>query len=127
MRSRSYFLIIPPFRQTAKTDGDSQFGQLLRALHELDLLLHVARRRGLVVAVLVLRLVLGRRELLRVGQVVDGDGQEDVEQGVVAEEREDDEVEAVDHPGAVAALGLDPLVHDLVPVLAGQHLLQRDK
>ena len=70
----------------------------------------------------IFRLIFGRRQLLGVGQVVDGDGQEDVEQGVVAEQGQDDEVEGVDHSGSVPALGLDALVHDLVPVLAGQHL-----
>jgi len=65
-------------------------GSLVAAFHLLSLVL------GL--------LVLSGRQLLRVGQVVDGDGQEDVEQGVVAEEGEDDEVEGVDHSGAMAAL-----------------------
>ena len=49
-------------------------------------------------------------------------GQEHVEQCVVSEEREDDEVQRVDHPRSVPALGDDAVVHDLVPVLAGQDL-----
>ena len=71
---------------------------------------------------LVLSLIFGRSQLLRIGQIVDGDGQEDVEQGVVAEEREDDEVERVDVARSVASLGLYALIHDLVPVLARENL-----
>ena len=67
-------------------------------------------------------LVLRCSELLSVGEIVHSDGEEDVEEGVVAEEGEDDEVERVDHAVADATLGLDPVVHHLVPVLASQHL-----
>ena len=42
-------------------------------------------------------------------QRVDGDGQEDVEEGVVAEEGQEDEVQRVDEAGASTALGLDAL------------------
>ncbi len=75
--------------------------------HELNLFLHIS---GSLIATFQLLgivlglLVLGCCQLLRVGQVVDGDGQEDVEQGVVAEEGEDDEVKGVDHSGAMATL-----------------------
>ena len=39
-------------------------------------------------------LVLGSSELLCIGEVVDGDGEEHVEQGVVAKQGQHDEVEA---------------------------------
>ena len=58
-------------------------------------------------------LVLGRGQLLRVGEVVHGDGEEDVEEGVVPEEGEHDEVERVDHAVADAALRHDAVVHHL--------------
>ena len=67
-------------------------------------------------------LILRCSELLSVGEIVHSDGEEDVEEGVVAEEGEDDEVERVDHAVADAPLGHDPVVHHLVPVLARQHL-----
>ena len=75
----------------------------------------------------ILRLIFSGRQFLRVRQVVDGDGQEYVEQGVVAEECEDDEIEGVDHSGAMAALRLDALVHHLVPVFAGQNLFDKNR
>ncbi len=69
------------------------------------------------------RLLLRGRQLLRTGQVVDGNGQEDVQQCVVAEQYQNDEVHRVDHAALVdAALRLDRLVHHLVPVLAGENL-----
>ena len=68
-----------------------------------------------------------RPAYLSVGQVVDGDGQEDVQEGVVAEQGQDDEVERVNHSGSVAPLGLDALVHHLVPVFAGQDLFQKKR
>lgn len=40
----------------------------------------------------------------------------------VSEEREDDEVDGREHAAADASLGLDPVVHDGVPVLASQNL-----
>ena len=43
----------------------------------------------------LLFLLLQRRHLLSLTQRVDGDGEEDVEQGVVAEQRQEDEVGAV--------------------------------
>ena len=67
-------------------------------------------------------LVLRCSELLSVGEIVHSDGKEDVEEGVVTEEGEDDEVERVDHAVADPPLGHDPVVHHLVPVLARQHL-----
>ena len=67
-------------------------------------------------------LVLRRSELLSVGEVVHSDGEEDVEEGVVTKEGQDNEVERVDHAVADPTLGLDPVVHHLVPVLASQHL-----
>ena len=63
---------------------------------------------------------------LSVRQVVNGDGQEDVEKGVVAEQGQDDEVERVNHSGSMAPLGLDALVHHLVPVFAGEDLFQKN-
>ena len=56
---------------------------------------------------------------------VAGDGQEDVEEGVVAGEGEEDEVDAeLEAAAAVldAAGGLDGSVHYVVPVLLRQHL-----
>ena len=58
-----------------------------------------------------------------VGQVVDGDGQEDVKEDVVTTDEEDDEVEAGEDADALhAAEGLDAVVHDHVPILTGQDL-----
>lgn len=45
----------------------------------------------------------------------------------VAEEREDDEVDGEDHAALDAALRLDAVVHDLVPVLARQDLRGRPR
>lgn len=67
-------------------------------------------------------LILRRSELLSVGEIVNGDGEEDVEESVVAEEGEDNEVERVDHAVADPPLGHDPVVHHLVPVLTSQDL-----
>lgn len=73
--------------------------------------------------VLLLLFLLGGRELLRVRQVVDSDGQEHVQQRVVAEQHEDDEVQSVYHPSALGlCLTPDALVHDFVPIFAGQDL-----
>ncbi len=58
-----------------------------------------------------------------VGQVVDGDGQEDVEEDVVATDEQDDKVEAGDDADAFdPAEGLDAVVHYHVPVLTGEDL-----
>ena len=67
-------------------------------------------------------LVLRCSQFLSVGEIVHSDGEEDVEEGVVTKEGEDNEVERVDHAVADPALGDDPVVHHLVPVLASQHL-----
>ena len=67
-------------------------------------------------------LILGCSQLLSVGEIVYSDGEEDVEEGVVPKEGEDNEVERVDHAVADPALGDDAVVHHLVPVLASQHL-----
>ena len=77
---------------------------------------------GLLGLVVLLLLLLHGGHLLGLAQTVDGDGQEDVEQGVVAEHGEEDEVERLDQAGLGAALGLDAVVHDLVPVLARENL-----
>jgi len=45
-----------------------------------------------------------------------------LKEDTVPEEREDDEVDGGEHPSADAPLGLDPVVHHGVPVLAGQDL-----
>ncbi|TNN59701.1 hypothetical protein EYF80_030072 [Liparis tanakae] len=45
-----------------------------------------------------------------------------LKEDTVPEEREDDEVDGGEHPSADAPLGLDPVVHHGVPVLAGQNL-----
>ena len=67
-------------------------------------------------------LLLSGSQLLGIGQVVDSDGQENVEQSVIAKESENDKVQRVNHARAMSALRLDPLVHDFVPVFAGEHL-----
>ena len=71
----------------------------------------------------LLALVLER---VRVREVVDGDGEEDVEQDVVAAHEQDDEVQGGhDADGVDAAERLDAVVHDHVPVLAGQDLVEK--
>ena len=71
-------------------------------------------------------LLLGLLGLGQGGRLVErvaGDGEEHVEEGVVAEEGEHHEVEAVDvSVGLAPALGVDGRVHDLVPVLAREDL-----
>ncbi len=120
-----------------------QLGQFLSPVYELHLFnLHVPVGCGRRPLAAVLALVLGGCQLLSVRlqhnvdydfvttfgtclsshQVVDSNGQEDVEQGVVPEERENDEIQRVDVARPVAALGLDALIHHLVPVLTGQDL-----
>ena len=85
----------------------------MRALHELHLPLDVpsnsGRRRDLGLLGPCL-LVFGCRQFLSIGQVVDGDGQEHVEECIVAKQSEDDEVKAV---GDLIVLGLDAIVHHL--------------
>ena len=68
--------------------------------------------RGLLGRLVLLLLHLQRGHLLRLAQRVDGDGEEDVEEGVVAEEGQEDEVQRVDEAGAGAALGFDALQAD---------------
>ena len=54
---------------------------------------------------------------------VAGDGQEDVEQGVISAQGQQHEVQGVDHPAALAAaLRVDGRVHHLVPILSSQNL-----
>lgn len=68
--------------------------------------------------ILFLLFLLSGGEFLCVGQIVDGDGQEHIEQSVVAKDDKDDEVETVDHAVTIdAPLGDDAPVHDLIPVL----------
>ena len=76
--------------------------------------------------ILFFLLFFGRSELLGVGQVVDGDGQEDVEKSVIAEQHEDDKVQGINHSPSRAALGLDALVHDFVPILTRQYLIPKE-
>uniref|UniRef100_A0A1I8GWZ1 Pyridine nucleotide-disulfide oxidoreductase domain-containing protein 2 n=1 Tax=Macrostomum lignano TaxID=282301 RepID=A0A1I8GWZ1_9PLAT len=66
-------------------------------------------------------IVLG---VVRIGQVVHGDGQEDVQQDVVAADEQNDKVEGHQdaHQAANAAVAVDAIVHDDVPVFAGQNL-----
>ena len=66
--------------------------------------------RRLLGLVVLLLLHLQGGHLLRLAQRVDGDGQEDVEEGVVAEEGQEDEVQRVDEAGASSALRLDALL-----------------
>ena len=66
--------------------------------------------RRLLGLVVLLLLHLQGGHLLRLAQRVDGDGQEDVEQRVVAEQRQEDEVQRVDEAGASSALRLDALL-----------------
>ena len=47
-----------------------------------------------VIVIISRNLVLSSSEFLSIGEVVDGDGEEDVEQGVVPKQGEHDEVEA---------------------------------
>ena len=107
-----------------------QLRQFGRGLHELRLpdLWRGSLRRSpstsLAALLLVPVLVLRRRQLLRVGQVIDSDGQEHVQQGVVAEQGQDDEVERVDVARAMPPLRLDALVHHFVPILPGQDLCE---
>ncbi len=58
-----------------------------------------------------------------VSQVVDGDGQEDVQEDVVTTDEENDEVHAgEDADGVDTTEGLDAVVHHDVPILTGQDL-----
>ena len=66
-------------------------------------------QRRLLGRVVLLLLLLQGGHLLRLPQRVHGDGQEDVEQRVVAEQRQEDEVQRVDEAGARPALRLDAL------------------
>ena len=70
----------------------------------------------------ITHLVLSCSKFLSIGEIVDSDSKEDVEKSVVTEEREDDEVEGIDHAVTDPSLGHDPVVHDLVPVLPRQDL-----
>lgn len=45
----------------------------------------------------------------------------------VPEEGEDDEVDGEHHAALHAPLRLDPIIHNLIPVLASQDLKDRDK
>jgi hypothetical protein len=61
-------------------------------------------------------------------QAVHGNGEKDVEEDVVAEDEEDDEVQAGDQAQLFgSAVGNDSVVHDRVPVLARQHLETEDE
>jgi len=79
-------------------------------------------QRGLLGLLVLLLLLLHGRHLLRLAQAVHSDGQEDVEQRVVAEHGQKDEVEGVDEALARASLRLDAVVHHLVPILASEDL-----
>ena len=70
----------------------------------------------------ITHLVLSCSKFLSICEIVDSDSKEDVEKSVVTEEREDDEVEGIDHAVTDPSLGHDPVVHDLVPVLPRQDL-----
>lgn len=59
---------------------------------------------------------------LGIGQIVNGDSQEHIEQRVVAKQHKDDEVETVDHALLGASLRSDPVVHHLVPILSREDL-----
>lgn len=52
--------------------------------------------------------------------------QQDVGEDTVSKEREDDEVDRGEHATANASLRLDPVVHDRIPVLAGQDLRETE-
>ena len=92
---------------------------IVRFRYNHDLIRYLLLLRGLL-ALLLLAAVVVR---VGVGQVVDGDGQEYVEEDVVAGDEEDDEVEAEEHPVRLdAAKGLDAVVHHHVPILARQDL-----
>ncbi len=69
-------------------------------------------------------IVIGLLNGIGVCEVVDGDGQENVEQDVVAAHEEDDEVHAGDESDAIdPAKRLDSVVHDHVPIFTGKNLV----
>ena len=96
-------------RDTLSLDGRSIGHSLLAPGSRRDWTVGRPERRLLGHLVLLL-LHLQGGHLLRLAKRVDGDGQEDVEQGVVAEEGQEDEVEGVDEAGASSSLGLDALI-----------------
>lgn len=99
---------------TWRADLHSRCATLPGPLQRLNLLFKLLQ---LLLLVLLLLLLFGGAQLLRIRKIVDGDSQEDVQQGVVAEEHQHDEVERMGH-----ALRLDTLVHHLVPVFSSQDL-----
>ena len=50
------------------------------------------------------------------------DSQKYIEERVVSKEGENDEVKRVNHSRTVSTLWLNALIHNLIPILAGQHL-----
>ena len=56
-------------------------------------------------------------------QRVASDGQEDIEKRVISTERQHDKVEGVHQPAFFrSSLGVNSIVHDLVPVLTSKNL-----
>ena len=58
------------------------------------------------------------RHLLGLTQRVHSNGQEHVEQGVIAEHGQKYEVKRINQTRTSTPLGLDALIHDLIPILA---------
>lgn len=60
---------------------------------------------------------------ISISQVVDSDGQEDVEEDVVTTDEQNDEVDAGDDANALdSAESLDAIVHHHVPILTSEDL-----
>jgi len=70
--------------------------------------------------ILLFLLLFSSCELLCIGQIINSNGQEHIEQCVVTKEHQDNEVERINH--ASSTLWPDTIVHDFVPVLPSQNL-----
>ena len=71
----------------------------------------------------LLFLLLQRRHLLSLAQRVDGDGEEDVEQGVVAEQRQEDEVGAVHLAGQGQDFQTGPSFNNILTILMDEIII----
>ena len=65
-------------------------------------------------------------QFLGVGEIVDGDGEEDVEQSVVAENDEHKEVDGVDEAPVSTAFRSNRVVHYDIPIFIGQNLIRNE-
>lgn len=67
--------------------------------------------------------LFGSGKRLGIGQIVDGDSQEDVQENIITANEENDVVEGDEHAEAAdAAKRFNTVVHDRVPILTGQDL-----